>query len=154
MVTADWDQGLLLTPCSEEPTDQHQAAAAAFYFIAFLLKFFGEEGGPSDINTVEYIQILPRGCSRQEALNLPCITWEFLACFSASFLICHWGMGWLLLQASPEMFLHGRWAGLNLFSAVALFWRSLFWRSVQVSISCLCIKWCGFVLQKSRNRVL
>lgn len=43
MVTADWDQRLLL--CSEEPTDQHQAAAAAFSFIGFLLKFFGEEEG-------------------------------------------------------------------------------------------------------------
>lgn len=80
--------------CSEEPADQPQAAAAAFSFIGFLLKFFGEEGGPSDINTLEYIQILPRECFRQEALALPCITWEFPACLSASFLICHWGVGW------------------------------------------------------------
>lgn len=117
--------------CSEEPTDQRQTAAAAFSFIGFLLKFFGEEGGPSDINTVEYIKILPRECFRQEALTLPCITWEFSDCLSASFLICHWGMAWVqLLQAGPdaetssEMCLHGRWAGLDLFSAVALFWRS------------------------------
>lgn len=44
-----------LSLCSGEPTDQHQAAPAAFSFIGFLLKFFGEERQPWEINTLEYI---------------------------------------------------------------------------------------------------
>lgn len=67
-------------------------------------------------------------------LCLPRITGEFLVCFSVSFLICHRGMWWVQpLQAGPgtanswdftKIFSHGGSAGLDLFSAVVLYWRS------------------------------